>query len=241
MEQEVLAFSNSLAMWLCIAPLMAVIFSQVILIRRRAVKTAAQMPELQLSKEQCSLAFRTGFLTAIGPAISSFIIIIAMSAVVGNPITWSRCSIIASPSTEMRASAFAAEAMGIDLSKTGFTSMTAYANALWVMAMNGCGWLLFCLIFTDKISIVTEKLVKVSKVGLEVFASAAIIACMSYLTSSSILSGGAVACTWFAAAIIELILTPFLKNHPKLKEWNIGIAMLGGMFAGSFYKNFIVK
>lgn len=226
-----LEVSNSVGMWLACLPLLAVIITQSVMIYRRAQKSAKLV---SLTPQEQKAAFRTGLITAIGPSFSSFIVIIAMSAVMGAPITWQRTSIIASASTELRASQYTAEAMGVVLGGEGFT-MTAFDACLWVMALNGCGWLIMCLLFTDKMSIVQAKITGGSKALLGAFATAAILATMMYMSSSYILSRGAGLVALLTAAAGRYLLDTATKNHPKIRQWNFGLALLIGMFCGQMY------
>lgn len=228
---DYLQISNSVGMWLACLPVLAVIIAQCILIYRQAVKSSKTV---SLTDAERKTAFRTGLITAIGPCFSSFIVIIAMSAVMGAPITWQRTSIIASASTELRASQYTAEAMGLALGGPGFT-IKAFDACLWVMAMNGCGWLIMCLLFTDKMTIVQEKITGGSKALLGAFATAAILATMMYMSSAYLLNWSANIAALFGAAAARILLDLFTKKRPRVKPWNFGLALLAGMFIGQLY------
>lgn len=226
-----LQIANSVGMWLACLPVLVVIIGQCILIYRQAVKSAKTVC---LTDAERKTAFRTGLITAIGPCFSSFIVIIAMSAVMGAPVTWQRTSIIASASTELRASQYTAEAMGLVLGGSDFT-VKAFDACLWVMALNGCGWLIMCLLFTDKMTIVQEKITGGSKALLGAFATAAILATMMYMSSTYLLNWGADIVALFGAAISRLLLDVFTKKLPRIRTWNFGLALLAGMFIGQLY------
>lgn len=233
MQPFTLEIGNSLGMWLACIPLLAVIMLQAVLIFQKAKKASHLVA---LSPEEEKHAFRTGLITAIGPAFSSFIAIIAMSSQMGGPITWQRTSIIASAATELRACQYTAEAAGVTLGTEGFT-MQIFCACLFVMAVNGCGWLVFCLLFTDKMSIVTNKISGGSTQVMSAFATAAVIGTISYMASkyikNAVTSGmpkmpDLVALV--AGAGCYYLLSLVAKKCPKLKQWNFGLSLLGGMF-----------
>lgn len=231
-----LSIGNSVGMWLACLPLMAVIVGQCFLIYRKA-KASTHL--VGLEAHEVKKAFNTGLITAIGPSFSSFISIIAMSAVMGGPITWQRTSIIASASTELRASQYTAEAAGAVLGGAGFT-MQIFDACLWVMALNGCGWLIFCLLFTDKMSIVTKKVSGGSQAMMGAFAAAAVLATVMYMSSQYLTNtiqgkGAANLVALLAAAAGRSILDQIAKKVPKLKSWNFGLALIIGMLGGAVF------
>ena len=58
------------------------------------------------------MAFRTGLITAIGPSIAVFIVMVGMMSVVGGPVTWLRLAVIGAAPTELTAATIGAEAVG---------------------------------------------------------------------------------------------------------------------------------
>ncbi len=228
-----LEIGNSWGMWLACIPLLAVIMLQSVLIYRKANRAKDLVG---LTPAEGKRAFRTGLITAIGPAFSSFISIIAMSAVMGGPITWQRTSIIASAATELRASQYTAEAAGVVLGGEGFT-VQMFCACLFVMAVNGIGWLIFCFLFTDKMSIVTNKISGGSTQLMNAFATAAVLGTYCYMASKYIqgtTTGGLKKLPDLVAlvggSLTYYLLTILAKKCPKLKQWNFGLSLLGGMF-----------
>ncbi len=232
---EYLKIANSAGLWIACLPLLIVVAGQVIVIYRRACKASSLVG---LTHEERNTAFKVGLITAIGPSFGSFIVIIGMAAVMGAPATWQRVSVIASAGTELRACQYTAEAIGIQLGGAGFT-MTVFDACLWVMALNGCGWMLFCLLFTDKMSKFTNKITGGSTALLSTFAASAIIATVMYMSSSYIMSVGPNLVALLSAAASRYLLDFIGKKHPKFGQWTFSIAFLIGMFCGALYKSLV--
>lgn len=231
-----LSMGNSVGMWIACLPVLVIVFGQCYLIYRKAKSTTKLVG---LSDDEAKTAFRTGLVAAIGPGISGVISIIAMSAVMGGPITLQRVSIIASASTELRASQYTAEAAGVALGGAGFTTQI-FDACLWVMALNGCGWLIFCLLFTDKMSIVTNKVSGGSQALMGAFAASAVLATIMYMSSQYLTNtiqgkGAANLVALISGAVGRIILDQIAKKVPKLKAWNFGLALLVGMVGGAVF------
>lgn len=232
---DYLKVANGVGMWIACLPMLIIVVIQVTLIYKRAKSTSKLV---NLTDYERKTAFKSGLITAIGPSFSSFIAIIAMSAVMGAPISWQRTSVIAAADVELRASQFAASAMGMELGGPGFT-MTAFDACLWVMALNGCGAMLFCLLFTDKMSLVTNKLTNGNSAMLNLLATSAIIGVIMCMSTVYAGIGGGSLCALIAAAISRVLLDQIAKRLPKLKLWSMGISLLIGMFFGSLYAHMI--
>ena len=85
---------------------------------------------VELTKKEAKTAFRIGAVSAIGPA-----------------------------PTELTASTMGAKAMGVEFGGEGY-GVLEYANSVWVMTLNGIGWLLFVGLFTHKLDGLRNKISK---------------------------------------------------------------------------------
>lgn len=235
-----LKIANSIGVWIACLPVLAIIVGQAILIYGRAKKASHLVG---LTPQEGATAFKTGLITAIGPSLSAFISIIAMSAIMGGPVTWMRCSIIASASTELRACQYVAEAAGVELGGAGFT-MQIFCACLFVMAINGCGWLVFCLLFTDKMTTVTQKISGGSAAMMGTFATSAILGTITYMSSGYIktaVTGGSAAgvVAMLVGAGCYLLLKRVAAKAEWLRQWNFGFSMLAGMIGGALFNGMI--
>lgn len=229
--KEYLKVANDPMMWLMVLPAIAVVFGQVFLISKRAISTAHVV---NMSKEETRLALKTGFITGIGPALSVFIVMLAMTAVLGGPITWLRTVIIGAASTELAGATIGAQAYGVEFGGAGY-DITAYANSVWVMVLNGSGWLILTGLFTDKLGKLTHKVSGGDSKVMGVIGGAAMAAAFSYLVSSHLLAGGGRLVTACVSGIGMILLLQVVKKIPKLNEHILGIAMVVGMAAGAIY------
>lgn len=102
--KEYLKIANDPILWLMCLPVVVLVAVQAVIFTKRAFQTAHIV---KLTKEECWHAFRVGAISAIGPAIAVFIVMLGMMAVVGAPVTWMRLAIIGAAPTELTASAMA--------------------------------------------------------------------------------------------------------------------------------------
>lgn len=227
-----LEVADSLGMWLATMPAMIIVFVQVILYCKKSIELSK---EVQLTKEERNNALRAGVITAVGPSISNIIVMISMVAVIGAPITWIRCSLIGSPTAELSAATFAAEAMGLTLGGEGY-NLNAYACATWVMALNGAGWIVFCLLFAHRMGSVSKKLTKGNAVLFGAVASAATLGAMSYMAGANITAGGSKMIAVFAAIACMIVLKFVCKKYPNFAKYNLSVALVVAMATGQICK-----
>lgn len=224
---DYLKIANDPVLWVLCLPVVSMVATQAILFTRKAFKSA---PIVQLSRQECMHAFRAGAISAIGPAIAVFIVMLGMMAVVGAPITWMRLSIVGAAPTELTASAMGAQAMGVEFGGAGY-GVLQYANSAWAMALNGSGWLLFCALFTHKLDSFRNKLTGGNTMLMGQIGGAAMLGTMAYLTTGHLLAGGGRLAAAIASGAVMAILVNVSKKVRWLTEYNLGISMLFGMFA----------
>lgn len=206
-------------------PAVLIVGVQAWLFSRRAYIAA---PSVGLTSEQCTKAFKVGAMSAIGPSLAIFIVMIGMMAVIGAPVTWLRLSFIGAATTELTATTIGAKAMGVELNSAEY-GLIAFAASTWTMTLNGCGWLVFCGLFTDKMSGLMKKLTGGNIAVMSEICGAAVLGTASYLAADQGFRSSP-----HLAAVITAIVTMCLliRFAPKwLREYNLGIAMLAGMAA----------
>ncbi|MBZ2175493.1 DUF5058 family protein [Schnuerera sp. xch1] len=223
--KEYLQVANQPMMWLMVLPAIIVVLAQVFFIAKRAFATAE---EVEMTKEESRKAFRIGFVSGIGPALSVFIVMVAMIAVLGGPITWLRTVIIGAASTELTAATFGAEAMGVEFGSPEY-GITEYANSILAMVLNGSGWLIICGLFTDKLGVIQDKIAGGNTALYGIIGSAAITAAFSFLLSDHLRAGGGSALTAVISGLTMVVIMRICKKYPKLEELSLGIAMVIGM------------
>lgn len=232
MSKEVLINANSFIVWLIAALMIGLVMLQSALYIRHAMATAKR---IDFPREKCLRALRVGAVSAIGPSIAVFIVMVGMMSVLGAPMTWLRLSIIGAAPTEITAAKLGAEASGREFGSPEY-DMTALASSWWAMSVNGIGWLLLVGLFAHKLSRIREKVGGGDPKWLAVLSGAAMLGVFAYLNARSIYSGvddfhnqkGVLVAT-LAGAVIMGIMVKIAQKQPALKEYALGIAMLAGM------------
>lgn len=150
---DYLIYANSWLMWLLAIPVALICGGQAFIFYKKAMKTA---PLVELSQEDAKKAFKVGAVSAIGPALGVFVVMLGLMGAIGGPLAWMRLSVIGAAPTELAAANMAASAMGTTLGAKDYT-LIHFANAAWVMALNGSAWLLTTGLFTHKLDKLTKK------------------------------------------------------------------------------------
>ncbi len=225
--KDYLQVANDPWMWIMAVPVIVLAGLQGIIFAKKAFH-ASETKVVNLTREQCFKAFKVGAISAIGPAISVFIVMLGMMAVIGGPMSWLRLSIIGAAPTELTAATMGAKAMGIEFGSPEY-DIRAYASSVWTMTLNGCGWLVFCGLFTHKLGVIKDKVAGGDTRLMGDICGAAVLGTSGYLLTGHLLAGGSRLWAGVAAAISMVILDKLSNNMPKLKEYNLGISMIIGM------------
>lgn len=224
--KDYLEIANDPFFWIIAIPAVSLVALQAFLFSKRALEATKAT---NVTKADCFKAFRVGAVSAIGPSLSVFIVMIGMMAVIGGPITWLRLSFIGAAPTELTASTIGAQAMGVEFGSPEYGA-TAFAASVWTMTLNGCGWLLFCGLFTHKLDKLQDKIAGGNSELMIQISGAAVLGTASYLVVSNSKSGMDSFAAALAAAVSMVLLDRFSEKIPQLKEYNLGISMVLGMF-----------
>ncbi len=229
--KDYLKVANDPWLWLMCLPVVSVVAIQAIIFSRKAFQAAGSV---NLTKQEAKDAFRIGAISAIGPAVAVFVVMLGMMAVVGAPMTWLRLSIIGAAPTELAASTMGAKAMGVEFGGEGY-GVLEYANSVWTMTLNGIGWLLFVGLFTHKLEGLRDKISKGDSRLTGEIGGAAMLGAMAYLVGGHLLAGSGRLVAALAAGIAMIVLGRLSQKMPKLSEYNLGLAMVVGMIAAVIY------
>lgn len=228
MSADIVKIANAGWVWLTAAPIVILVVVQSILYAKLAYSTA---DKLGMPKETCNKALKVGMVTAIGPVIAIFIIMVGLMAVIGGPMAWMRLSIIGAAPTELTAARVGAEALGVTFGGEDY-DLLALSSSWWTMAINGCGWLLIVGLFASKLEGLREKVSGNDTVWLGVLTGAATIGAFGYLNSGDIVKGGGNLIAVITGALVMIGLSFAIDKYPKLrpaKEYSLGIAMIIGV------------
>lgn len=233
--------ANSWQLWIAVIPVALLEVYQAYIFYK---KTKAAGPLVGLSEEEADQAFKVGMRSAIGPALGVFAVMLGLMAVIGAPLAWQRLSIIGAAPTELAAATMAAKAQGLELSSPEYSAIN-FANACWVMALNGSAWLLTSGLFTDKLDKISNKVMGKNTKALGIFTVAATCGAFGYMCINQVIIGldptkSEVLASTISSFVIMVILERIARSHPKLGEWTLGIAMAVGMFVAVFFKHVVM-
>ena len=229
---DYLKVANSAIVWVLCSITVIIALLQAILYMRMARKTAAKV---QMPSEIPNKAFRIGLISAIGPALGVFIVMVGLMASIGGPMAWLRLSIIGAAATELTAASLGAQACGVELGGAGYT-LTVMAVSWFVMALNGAGWLVVTGVATPALEKLREKMSGGDTVWLAVLSGACSLGIFGYLNVNEIIKGWGNAIASIAGAVCMVVVVKFIvPKCPKLLEYSLGIAMLFGMFCAILY------
>lgn len=225
--------ANDPMLWAMVIPMVGLVGVQAFLFIRKSYASASIV---DLTRQDCNKALRVGATAGIGPSLSVFVVMVAMMGVIGGPITWQRLSMIGAANTELTASTLGAEAMGVEFGGADY-GIVAFANSVWAMTLNGCGWLLFCGLFTDKLGVLQEKVSGGDPQLIQHISGAAVLGTASFLVAlNTRTTGGGVAPDSLTAAIIAaasmIIFGQIAKRIPIINEYSLGLSMIIGMGLG---------
>ncbi len=228
--KEYLNVANSAAMWLSVVPLILLVGVQAVVFSKRAMSSAHLV---DLDKNDAKKAFQLGATAALGPSLSVFVVMLGLMAVIGGPLAWQRLAIIGGASTELAAASAAAEGMGSTLTSETYGLME-FANATWVMALNGSAWLLVTALFTHKLDGVTKKVAGGDSKKMGILSVAALCGAIGYLFTKELTKAMKPTTVAYAVAGIcgfcgMLLLQKISTKYPKMRGYNTGIAMIIGM------------
>ena len=207
--------SNSMIVYLLCGITVAIAFVQAVLYIRMAKKMTVKA---NIPTTVPKTAFRVGLMTSIG-----------------GPMAWQRLSIIGAAPTELTAATLGAEAAGAELGGAGFT-LKVMAVSWFVMALNGAGWLVVTGLFTPALENLRTKMSGGDSKWLVVMSGACSLGIFGYLDVNEIGKGWGNAAAVAGGIIGMAILEKFVaKKVPKIREYNLGIAMIIGMLFAIIY------
>lgn len=228
--QDVTTVANSWPIWICAVISVGIVIGQAL----SYVKLGVSKCELVgLTKKDCTKAFRSGMISAIGPSIASVLVVLSMLAVIGSPVSWIRLSMIGSAATELSAATIGAEACGVSLGSAEY-GLPEMATAWFTMAINGCGWLLVVFLFTHRMEKVRAKIGGGDTVWLSLITATACVGLMSDLVGGSLIKFSPKTVAAIVGAVSMFALSKLAKKAKWLKEYSLGFAIVLGLIVGYF-------
>ena len=183
---------------------------------------------LGISVDKRIAGMRSAAITAIGPAMSPVIIMMAMMAVVGAPTTWLRMNNIGAARTEL---AMMTMATGVN-PEVPAGSIMSFAYGLWGMAINDAGWMLVTLLLTHRMGKIVEKMnSKYDPVWVKLAITGATIGLFAFLLAPRMVPFKAPFwSTVIISACTMLFINRVFAKYQRLQELSLGLSMLAGMY-----------
>ncbi len=222
---------NSPMLWVMSSFMVIVILVQSIVFIRQAFKSAEKMG---IPRSECIAGMRSAMITAIGPAFSPVIVLLALMAVLGGPTAWMRMNDIGAARTELAMSAIATGMVGEKL-VAGQMTILGFVFALWGMALNNSGWIVIGGYSAPylKTGVDTMKR-KFNEHWVKLVMAAAALGLFSSLLGASVIARGAIVdrnlCAGIVAFVSMTVISQVFKNYPRVQEFSLGLAMLIGMY-----------
>lgn len=226
LNKEYLAIANSPLMWAMVIPTVLMVCVQAYVFIKGAIKAG---PMAGLEKKDLKEAIRAGAICSIGPGISMFTVMIAMMSILGGPFSWLRLSIIGTITTEMLGANAGATGMGVELAGADY-GIIAFACSVWVITLNTWGFFVVNLLFAHKMEKVKVAVEKRDIYMFNAVGSCVMIGCIAMFLAGQMVGGSGKFVAALAGFLVMLVLLQITKKMPRLAEYNLGIALLAGIF-----------
>jgi len=220
---------NRPLLFIVVLVLAAVALYQTLTMMRRAWKRAVG---LGLSNAQVKKGLTVGISVSLIPAISTFVVFLAIAQFMGNPFTWMRMFIVGGNAFELMAASQGMEAVGEQMA-VGTYGPNGWVAACWVAciaAATCCIWTVFA---NKPISMLFEKAEKFDVRLVIVLGTGCLMGVMGYATVNFGLGDIAVKGVIFGASfLLGTVLVWLSKKLPKLTwlgEFTMPICLLFGM------------
>ncbi len=222
--------ANTPMMWAMVIPTVIMVCIQAYIFIKDAMKAG---PIVGLTKQDTREAMRAGAICSIGPGLSMFTVMIALMSILGGPFAWLRLSIIGTITTEMLGATAGATAMGVDLGGPDY-GIIAFTSSVWVITLNTWGFFIVNLLFAHRMEKVKMAVERHDAHMFDAVGLCVMIGCVAMFLAGQMVSGTGKFVAAIAGFIIMTILIEISEKVPKLKEYNLGFAMLAAIFIAQF-------
>lgn len=187
-----------------------------------------------LSKEEVSMATKTGGIAAIGPAFSTLVVALSLIAMVGSGATFMRCGVIGAPGWELMMSNISAQAIGVEFGSPEFTP-AVFTLCLFGMTLASAPHFLMTIITLKPLdkAIVKEQKAKKKRNFTSYVSTSAMMGVLGYMTLYH-LSAITTAAAFITAAVVSYLVSKLASKlkSTTLASFNMAIAMVCAMVVG---------
>lgn len=236
MSEQVRAVASGPVLWIMAIVIVGVVIAQAYLFRKRAIKYSKE--NHVLTDEEIKLVTKNGAFSALGPAMSVFIMALTISGMLGGPFVLMRVGIIGSADTELRTATMAAMVSGTTLG-VDEVSMSLLGTIFFTCAFMSVGYLIWVPIMTRGLgkglskflmpdpNVEQTKPQKVVGTILQIVPVLFILMMVVMYASSGIPFLMVMA----TSAVIKVVCDKLSSKVAWLKQWALGFAVLGSMLS----------
>lgn len=225
--------TNSGGLWIVCSAMVIVILVQSVLYFRLGRREAKK---LEIPQKQVNQGVRAAVITAIGPTLSSAIVLLSLVVMIGGPMAWMRLNDVGAARTEM-----AIVSMIQSIIPDESSELTSIIFAAWGQAINNVGWMIVALVATKRMGWAVSKMnEKFNPILVKAAMSGAAVGLFAYLVPNNLI--GKISPYWIAAIVSGasiLFINKVFKKQQRLQEFSLGIAMILGMIAASIANGFV--
>ncbi len=230
MSAALLELANSPMLWVLCSVVVIVAIIQSVLFTKISNRAATA---IDMDKNVCKKAFKVGLVTAIGPSIGVFIVMVGMMSVIGGPMSWQRLSVIGSAPLELSNAQVGAEVAGQVFGGADYNARGLMLSFL-TLALGTQGWLWFVILFGHRLEKVRAKIGGSDQNWLVFLSTAAMVGVFGKLCMDKVTLGAGPAVAGISAIVIMVLINKFVAPKvPIVKEYSIGIVMIIAMVIAS--------
>ncbi len=225
---------NSPMLWIVSSFMVIVVLCEAAIFMRQAFKSAQKMG---IPRSECMMGMRAAMITAIGPAFSPVIVLIALMAVLGGPTAWMRMNDIGAARTELAMSTIATGMVGSSL-EAGKMTLMGFIFALWGMALNNSGWIVVGGYSGSYMRNAVDYMKrKFDANWIKLLMAAAALGLFGSLLSNSVITRGSLVTKNLFAGVVSFIAMTIIsyafRGNQRIQEFSLGLAMLIGMYTAA--------
>ena len=222
---------HSPMLWLASSIMIIGILVQATVFMRLAFKAAEKMG---IPRSECIAGMRSAMITAVGPAFSPVLILMAFIAVFGAPTGWALMNNIGAARTELAMGQIAVTQAGSTFT-AGEITMLGFVFALWGIALNHCGWIVLGGYGAPYLKGGIDFMKKsFDQNWVKLLMVAAALGLFGALLSAQVVIRGALnnqnLFAGIAAFIAMTIFLHIFRANQRLLEFSLGLAMVVGMY-----------
>jgi len=224
---DFLVIANSPLLWGITLTAVVVVLVQATLFLKKSYVAGKEMG---LAESDLKLAFKTGTIASVGPSVVIVVGMVSLLITVGGPTALMRLAYIGNVVYELMSVGFAADAYGVGRTAAEITP-EVFVTSLWCMAIGCIGWVLFTVLFTDKLEVIRDKMAGGESKLIPVISSAAMLGAYGYFNAGYVvgMNKNTVAIVTGFVVMTAITLLYRKTQNKLLNEWGLTIAMFTGM------------